>query len=283
MIKFTITAGDQPTVRDTLTVPGTDAVTDLTPGAVPDLDPVDLTGAAVALLFEGAGGSYSPAATILDPAAGTVQYTFTPAQTAQPGVYRAQWQITAAGGAVTTSPRFEFEIRAALAVPDVTQFTRLSDLFEDVRAVTGDFKKQVYEDCAIASVMRTQLRMGRVKTDGCGSRGRTRWTLGPDGNTLQPAILSTDIEAYSLLVYYSALTLVTPNLAAYSYRTRALSERFGEQKDFLAEMKLALYEIENGNQTWANVTGLRSWLFAVNGIWVWSYQQAEDTINLSFQ
>lgn len=277
-----MTAGDQPTIRDTLTVPGTDAVTDLTPGAVPDLDPVDLTGAAVALLFEGAGTAYSPAATILVPAEGTVQYTFTAPQTALPGVYRAQWRITAAGGAVTTARPFEFEIRAAVAVPDVTQFTRLSDLYDDIRALTGDFQKQVYEDSAIASVMRTQLRLGRVKTEGECHRGRTRWTVGPDGMTLVPAILGTDIRAYSLLVYYSALTLVTPNLAAYSYRTRAMSERWGEQKDFLAELKNALYDIEDGEQSWANVTGLRSWLFAVNGIWVWSYNQAEANIDLSF-
>jgi hypothetical protein len=32
----------------------------------------------------------------------------------------------------------------------------------------------------------------------------------------------------------------------------------------------------------ASITGLRASLFAVNGIWVWSYLQAEQNINLSF-
>ena len=198
--------------------------------------------------------------------------------------------MTDSGGGVRSFPTrpFVFEIVAALPVPQVTQFTVLSDLFDDVRAITGDFKKRLYEDSAIASVMRVVLRSHLVADDRYpgGWRGgcpppRGLWTLAPDGLSLSPALQNSDVQPYLKLVYNTALKLVTPNLAAYAYRTRALSERFGEQKDFLFELKNLLYELEN-DQAWANITGLRSWLFAVNGIWVWSYMQAEDNIDLSF-
>jgi hypothetical protein len=251
-------------------------------------NPADLSTSTVIFNFQGVGVSFAPAATVVNAVAGMVSYQFVAPQTALTGFYQGQWQVTDGTGGVRSFPTrpFSFEIIPALPLPGVTSFAKLSDLYDDVRALTGDFKRQLYEDSAIASVMRTQLRLGRVKESGrrranCDD-GAHRWTVGPDGQTISPAILDTDIGAYSLLIYHTALALVTPNLAAYSYRTRALSERFGEQKDFLAEFKLAIYELEDGGQTYASVSGLRSTLFAVNGIFVWSYLQMENNINLSF-
>ena len=263
MNTFKIAAGNLPTLTDTLT---------------DDSGPVDLTGATVVFAFQGPGVSYSQPATITGATAGTVQYTFLAGQTAVTGLYEGQWQVTEAGGNVRAFPScpFEFEITPMLPVPPVTQCSKLSDLFDDVRALTGDFDRQLYEDSAIANVMRMKLRLGVVRQD-C-----RRWTVGPDGQTISPAILDTDTHAYGVLIYHTALTLVAPNIAAYSYRTRAASERFGEARDFLAEMKNALYELENGDGVWATVTGLRSTLFAVNGIWAWSYLQAQNNIDLSF-
>ena len=242
------------------------------------------------LLFQGPGVESVSPAVIADAANGVVQYRFNPGETDVPGDYYGEWQVTepdpglAPGGNVTTHPPggFEFQIEPALPVTLPASFTKLSDLFDDVRALTGDFKKRVYEDTAIRDAMRLILRLGRVHSEhDC--RGGMVWRLGPDGNTIAPAIGAGDVLAYSLLVYHAAHTLVLPNMQGYSYRTRELSERFGEQKDFLFNLQNVLHELENGEGIWSNITGLRSWLFNVNGIWVWSYMQTETNINLSIR
>ena len=265
--RFKLAAGDQPLLTGTIG----------SGNGGSDPTALDLTGCTVRFLFQGPGAQTAAAATVVDAPNGRVQYRFLAADTAVPGDYTGEWQVTDAGGNVTTYPPegFEFQIVPALPAPQVTQFTRLSDLYDDVRAITGDFGRRLYEDSAIRSVMMTVLRQGRVKAD-C-----RRWTLAPDCLGISPAILNTDIQAYSLLVYHTALILVTPNIAAYSFRTRALSERFGEQRDFLAELKNTLYDLEDEG-AYATVTGLRSTLFAVNGVWVWSYLQAQNNIDLSF-
>lgn len=51
-------------------------------------------------------------ATIVDPAAGQVQYTWAEGDLIHPGTYLAQWQITWGGGAVqTTDPANTVEVR----------------------------------------------------------------------------------------------------------------------------------------------------------------------------
>jgi hypothetical protein len=127
--------------------------------------------------------------------------------------------------------------------------------------------------------MRVQLRMGRVKTD-CPKKV---WTLGPDNISISPAIANTDVQAYALLAYHTSHQLILPNVAGYQYRTRGMSERFGEQKDFLFNLQNVLYELEDGGQTYDNVTGLRNWLFLVNGIWVWSFTEMQNTVEISFR
>ena len=274
--KFKIASGDRPLLSDSLR-----SATSGNGGGDPA--PQDLTGCTVKLLFQGAGVEFASPASITDAVNGGVQYRFQSGETDVPGDYYGEWQVTDAYGNITTYPPagFEFQIVPALPVTPPTSFTKLSDLFDDVRALTGDFKKRVYEDTAIRDVMRLMLRLGRVKNDDC--TGGTVWRLAADGNTITPAIGPDDVLAYSLLVYHAAHQLVLPNMEGYSYRTRELSERFGEKKDFLFNLQNVLHELENGDGIWSNITGLRSWLFSVNGIWAWSYMQAETNINLSIR
>ena len=276
--KFKMAAGDRPLLTDTV-CSGNGA----NEPAGPDGVPRDLTGCTVKLLFQGPAVQFAQPAVIADAPQGKVQYRFQAGDTDMPGDYFGEWQVTDPDGEVTTCPPegFEFQIVPALPLATPASFTRLSDLFDDIRALTGDFKKRLYEDSAIASAMRTQLRLGRVRTDDCA--GGKVWRVGADNLTITPAIGPDDVQAYSLLAYHTAHTLILPNVEAYQYRTRAMSERFGDRKDFLFNLQNVIYELENGGQTWSNVTGLRSWLYAVNGIWVWSYMQAERNIDLSFK
>lgn len=269
MKAFELSQGNLPLMSDTLS---------------DENGPVDLTGATVVLILQGAGLTFNPTAVITNATDGTVEYQLIAPQTAVVGSYQGQWQVTDSSGGVRSFPTcpFNFEIIPSLPITPPSGFTRLSDLYGDIRAATGDFSKTLYEDSALASVMKLVLRSGLVKTDGHDCRRQPMcWKVAPDGISLLPAIQDSDVQAYSLLVYNSALKLVTPNMAAYAYRTRAMSERFGEQKDFLFELKNLLYELEN-EQAYATITGLRSTLFAINGIFVWSYLQAEDNVNLSF-
>ena len=246
--------------------------------------PVDLTGCTVELVLQLAPASTSflgAASVVLPATAGKVTYQFSGAQTAVPGRYQGQWRVTAAGR-MTVYPEcgyFYFEVVPALPVI-APAGDRLADFFDDIRALTGDFQRRIYQDNDIASVMRTQLRMGRVRQE---DRGTVPWHVTPDNLGISPAIGAADVLAYSLLVYHTAHQLVLPNMEAYSYRTRALSERFGERKDFLFVLQNTLYELENGAQIYASVSGLRNWLFAINGIWVWSWLQAETNIELSMK
>jgi hypothetical protein len=271
MNQFKIVQGQLPTLKATLVD---------TAG-----QPLDLTDCTVDFSFVLAGGGvmYSGAGTIdADPTTGKVTYVFTSGQTATVGNYTGQWLVTDAGDVTVSYPfggcGVPFQIIPNAPVPAPTEFTLLSDLYDDVRALTGDFHRRLYTDGAIASVMRVQLRMGRIRTD-CPEKV---WTLGADNISISPAIENTDVQAYALLAYHTAHQLVLPNVPGYRYRTRAMSEQFGEQKDFLFNLQNVLYELEDGGQTHANVTGLRNWLFLVNGIWVWSLTELENTVEVSF-
>ena len=260
--KFTLTVGDRPLLTDSLGL--------------------DLTAQTVKLVAQGPDVTYSGNATITDAPGGLVSYRMVTGQTAVSGDYTAAWQVTNANGEISTQPTFAFQILPALPVAEPTSYSKLTDFYDDIRALTGDFKKRVYEDSAIGSMMRTQLRLGRVQIYD-GAAGGSVWRLGNDGLSITPAILPADITAYSLLIYHTAHNLVLPDMAAYSYRTRALAESFGVRKDFLFNLQNVIYNLEDGEMIGANVTGLRSWLFSINGIWAWNYLQAERQIDLSFR
>ena len=272
---FKIVQGNLPTLNATLKGPT---------GA-----PVDLTGATVAIQIQlaPAGINFSGSATVAsDPTTGQVSFQFSQGQTDVPGVYQAQWVVTLNGAETIhpTSGYFYFEIVPPLPLPQPTSFTLLSDFFDDIRAITGDFNRRLFQDSAISSVMRTQLRLGRVRVDNHPRHrgGTVVWQLTPDLRGITPAITQEDVLAYALLIYHSAHTLILPNMEAYAYRTRALSERFGERKEFLFNLQNVLYELEDGQGTWVNVNALQNWLFAINGIWVWNFNQAELNVELSF-
>lgn len=244
MSDFTITSGNTTQINDTLM----DAT-----GV-----PVDLTGATVAFAWQGYGGGGSGAAVVLDAAAGTVRYTMTPAQSAVAGSYQAQWAVTVSGATVSypTDP-MEMEILPAVGVVVPSSYSRMTDFVEPVRAILGDFRQPFkYEDSAVLAVLRTVLRCGLV----------TGYSTTPDMMGVNPVV--TDARSLAVLVHKAAKMFVMPNAAAYSYRTRALSESFGNQRDFVFQLEAALYDLEQGDmfhsfQSW------HSWVNGVAGVNVW--------------
>lgn len=274
MKKLKIAQGQTPTIQQTL--------------IQSNGQPVNLTGCTVTFVFQIAGGgvNFSGAATLVNATMGQVSYTFGSGQTATAGSYEGQWQVVDGSGNTTLYPSggtyFCFDIQPALPTTPPTGFATLAQLYDDVRAVTGDFNRQLYTNEQLASVMRVQLRLGKIIEPPCRGQAMIRFALGADNQTISPTIGNSNVHAYALLVYRTAHALVLPNIAAYNYRTRAMSERFGEQKDFLFTLQNILYELENGEQTWAEISGLRSWLFMVNGIWIWSFTELEQSFETSF-
>ncbi len=146
--------------------------------------------------------------------------------------------------------------------------TTISDLYEPVRAFLGDFNSTVrkYQDASIADVIRSVVRCGRVPGI----------TVGSGNLTLEPG-LSTPL-LFAQTVYHACLAFIGPNAASYSYRTRAIGESFGEQKDFIHELKTALYEIENGGaSSFTGWVDFHSWAMSLTGVDLWAVMSEVKT------
>lgn len=243
---FRITQGNTPRINDTLA----DAA-----GVA-----VNLTGATVRFRFQGATVAFDRAAEVTNSGSGAVSYLMTGEDTAVPGLYRAQWEVTKGDELISypTDP-LEFEIVPNVPWTPPASVSLLSDFYEPVRAMLGDFKRVRYTDGAIASTLRTMLRMGKVPG----------YTLTADTRGVMPAIGNNDVRAFALLVYHAVKAILLPNVAGYAYRTRAMSERFDEQKHFLFELQTALYELEFG-EMFASYQSFYSWVNGVAGVDVWA-------------
>lgn len=235
---------------------------------------VDLTGAGpVTFAFEpvapvcGGGDGFtlnlaaptvqSRAATVTDVTAGTVSYTLTGTDTAAAGHYRGQFTFTDATGAAQIFPatgwiHFTVEEFAAPVV-----FSNLCDFYEPIRAMVGDFRRPYqYEDLALAGVVRSVIRLGKVP----------RFGITADGVHISPAI--TSAHDLALLVYNAAKILVGPKVRGEGWGARALKVRRNDQREFWQELQSLCYYEENPAQM-ASFQSYYSWVNSLAGINVW--------------
>jgi hypothetical protein len=236
---------------------------------------VDLTGLAVSFAFEqvnpiaadssgyviGLSGSATQtrAATVQgDPTAGLAAYTLTSSDTMTAGQYRAQFSFTDNTGTQQYFPAagwIWFEVQE-FAAP--TLFSALSDMCEPVRAIMGDFRRPFkFEDAAIAGVVRTVVR--------CGHLG-AMYGISADAMSVTPPL--TRASDFALAVYWSARTLLRPQLRGEMWGTRGLKVRRNDQRDFLMELENLCYYTENPHQL-ASFQSYYSWVNSLAGINVW--------------
>lgn len=139
--------------------------------------------------------------------------------------------------------------------------TSISEFRDPVRAVLGDFNTTVrrYQDSAIDAVVKTLVRCGKF----------TGLAIDATGLAITPNV--QDGAQYGRIVYEAALAFVAPNAGAYSYRTRALAETFGEQKLFLQQLQNALYDLETGGGAamFGTVQTFRGWVLSLTGLNAW--------------
>lgn len=137
--------------------------------------------------------------------------------------------------------------------------TPLTDTYEMIRAILGDFHPtyQRYTDSAIASVARTVVKLGEVPG----------YTLAPDNISIMPTLATA--RDLAILVYKAAYRLLLPNAAAYAYDTRALKERFGEQRLFVLALQEAIYATaESGEDgvVFGSFQSLYAWVNGMTGL-----------------
>lgn len=139
--------------------------------------------------------------------------------------------------------------------------TLISDFRTPIRAVMGDFNSVIrkYQDTAIDDVVKLVVRSGRLPG----------FALNVAGDGITPDVNTG--RNYGLLVYRAALAFVAPASGSYSYRTRALAESFGDQRNFLNELHDALQEIDGeGGAMFASDLGFRSWFLGVARVDPWA-------------
>jgi hypothetical protein len=250
--KMTIAKGNLATVNGTL--------------VNPDGTPFDLTGCTAAFGWQRRDGVYSGsgAAVVGTPAtAGNLSYHFAAGETAHVGCYDAQWTVTKADTTVLLFPfpgGFDsFEIAEKLPVVAPANTTLIREFYEPVRAALGDMNSQFqqYEDSAIASVVRTVIRAGKVEG----------YQLAADRQGIIPLI--GNAADFARVMYHSAKMFLAPNSMEYGYRTRALQERFGRPDLFYRELETALYRLENGDM-FSSFQSFYAWANSLTGINVWA-------------
>jgi hypothetical protein len=221
-------------------------------------DAVSADSAGFVVALAGSQVQTRSAVVVGNPSLGQAAYVLTSTDTMTPGRYRAQFQVSSAEGPMLYFPAQDwiwFDV-ADFVAP--TTYSALVDFYEPVRAVMGDFRRPFkFEDASLASVVRSMVRTGKIGP---------RYTISPDALSVQPAVIR--VQDLAALTYWSARTLLGPQLRGESWATRGLKARRNDQRDFLFEMENILYDIENPTQM-ASFQSYYSWVNSLAGINVW--------------
>lgn len=222
-----------------------------------------LSGATVEFVFQGEGALaalvFTCTGSVADAAAGKVAVVIEPESSGTPGFYLGQWKITKTGveRRYPVQP-LRFEVVASVPVTPPSQISLVSEMYEPIWAVLGDVRRpHYYEEDAVASVVRSVIRMGQLPG----------YQLTASRQGITPAIVNS--RDFALLSYKAAKMLFMPDSAAYSYRTRAISEKFGEQRMMFFDLEEAIRDLEDG-EMFRSFQSYYSWINSIAGMDVWS-------------
>ena len=148
--------------------------------------------------------------------------------------------------------------------PPFFMSTPVLDFREPVRAFLGDFAATVYESTAIDAVVRTVIKSGEMPG----------YAIATGELNITPTI-ATPLD-YGRLTYKACLRFVAPQSRSSSWRTRAASQSFGDQRTFIFELHSALADIEN-TAAFSSYLDFYSWAQSVTGAPLWA-QLTEMTV-----
>lgn len=144
--------------------------------------------------------------------------------------------------------------------------TPISEFYEPVRAFLGDFNTTVrrYQDTSILAVVKALVRGGRLNANADG----ITYTLTVDNLSITP--LLDNPNTWMLMVYKACAVFAYAGGDAYSYKTRAISESFGESRQLIHSLESGLHELENGTMfaSWQSLSG---WAAGLTGLDFWSH------------
>ena len=229
-------------------------------------DPVSSDSSGYVLTLSGSQVQTRAAVVVGNPTQGQAAYTLVASDTMNPGQYRAQFQVAQPGpgtSGLTSAATLYFPATgwiwfdiAAFAAP--TTISSLWDFCEPVRAIMGDFRKPFrFEDATLESVVRSMVRMGKLGS---------RYGVTADGRSVSPAV--TRAQDLALLVYWSARTLLDPQIRGETWATRGFKRRTNDQRDFFRDLENLCYYTENPTQL-ESFQSYYSWVNSLAGINVW--------------
>lgn len=131
----------------------------------------------------------------------------------------------------------------------------LTETYDVARILLGDFDAvvQQFSDTTLLKAARAVIRLQRLPTL---SLSLDQMAVTPDPTAAQ----------FALLTLWQAKLLITPSPNGYSYRTRAISERFGDNRNHIAEMERRIHELENGEGAFSGWQSYYCWLLGFEGL-----------------
>lgn len=134
-------------------------------------------------------------------------------------------------------------------------YTALENFRPALRIMLGDFDavSRQYPDAALDDGVRTVMRLGKLPG----------FTLSPDLLAIDPEVRTAN--AYALITYHAVKLFVQSRPDRYSYKTRPMSESYGNSYRFLASLEADIHKLENGEMFLGYQTYF-SWLSGTAGL-----------------
>src|SRR5438309_1983883 len=134
--------------------------------------------------------------------------------------------------------------------------TNITLAYPTLRVLLQDVGPDVfqYPDATLLQGLRAALTLQRIPGFG----------LTPDQNNITPDMIGTgtDPNKFALLIYHTCRLFIMGQPEGYSYKTRAMAEKFGSLKLFLQSLENDIHKLENGTM----FLGWQSYHAWINGM-----------------
>lgn len=123
-----------------------------------------------------------------------------------------------------------------------------------------------YPNCILDDAVITMVQFGKLNEAACGHSAI--YTISPDNTGIDPDWSSnpTGYNIFALATYQTALMFLGPMRDKYSYKTRGVSESFGNLFRYVEKMEWDVHKLINGETLFRGYQSYYSWLSGVSGL-----------------